>query len=1350
MCGGGGDTTNVTEETGLGDDQFENLTAGQETIRSDISGLGNAAEDRYNTTTDTLSTMASDNTQGFADVNSGIAGLGTDVGDFRTYAEKQFGYLEDENDVLIDQNIGVQNSVNEGFVNTDNNIEAGFNAVDSRFVDTDTNINNRFDATDESIGTGFNNLTDTVTDNFDETNTAIDTGFTDTNANIDEVGTTLGSQLTETSSNVLTGQDAISKLIEKYGGNAATYYQDLAKNQGTILEKQGTMQTAFDGYLTDFGDYTTLANQTRTDLGNTVVGGFETMGQVLGNQATANADGFSSVGDAVTGVGNSVADVTSDVASAAGDAETNFGDIASSISGVGTDVAGVGSAVGDAASSSATNFSSIATDIASGFTDQSAEGVQRKNDFVSTLTSVQDILQADTGALDATVKANYQSVVSSFDDQGNLITDTVTAEGTTITRALSDQGDLFIAEFDANGQRIAQQTLDLNSLLNNVSTFETNMQDQFTGIFGDAEVAADSRQSILDAFSITDGLIGDVGTGVSAELTSNFDLISTAFDEQGNFLADSIDENGNTITRSLDENGNLITKSFDSTNTLLDETSINIGDVSSQLNNMQIGLGDQLTSAFASLSDANAQSEVNISETLSTISGSIGEVGTSISDELSGNLTSLSKAFDENGNLITRGFDNFGENITREFDAQGNILETRLDANGRSIGRSILDIAKMSEQLNTVSTGLGDQLTTSFRTMADGTVTATEGLQTTLSSITTQVGDMGTGLEGSLADSFTSLQSSFDEQGNLISEEIGANGETITREIDEQGNLITTAIGANGEVLRQSAVDIMDVSNQLNGVEAGLGDQLASAFTAMTSGNADANANIVSILGTVGTQIGDVGTGLSSELSSNLDSLNSAFDAQGNLIREDIGANGETITRALDEQGNLVTTAIGANGEILSQSSMDILDVSSQLNGVQQGLGDQLALAFDALSNGNADASAGILTTLGNITSQVDTLGSGLQSSLATDFASLKSSFDEQGNLIRSEIYENGNELRRDLDSQGNLITTELSSTGEVINQTSLNIADISTQLNGMQAGLGDTITTAFDGIQNSSEELRSNLVGNLAGLRNIMTTQGDTISADLQEKFMSLSSSFDENGDLIRSSVDANGDFIFRELNANGELVVSTIDDATGQLMESNKFNADLLTTDFDSRFNSTEEFLKAIDSSISQVGGDIDAGLLGMASGLEEGFTSRFDELSDEERAGRADFNNRLTQVRALLEEDVADLDEGLRGRMGELSNAFDGEGKLIANAIDANGNMLKRTIDDSGNLVLSTYSRMNGQILDQQALDINRLMKEISNRRVTQGSNANMGGQSPTAGAPAPASVYSGLASPYAQTY
>jgi len=264
------------------------------------------------------------------------------------------------------------------------------------------------------------------------------------------------------------------------------------------------------------------------------------------------------------------------------------------------------------------------------------------------------------------------------------------------------------------------------------------------------------------------------------------------------------------------------------------------------------------------------------------------------------------------------------------------------------------------------------------------------------------------------------------------------------------------------------------------------------------------------------------------------------------------------------------------------------------------------------------------------------------------------------------------------------------------------------------------------------------------------MTTQGDRYGEDLKVRFETLLSAFDENGELIKSSINENGDFVIRQINENGELVISTVDDATGRLIESDKFNAELLTQDFDARFNSTEDFLQALDRAIQSGVGDLETSLLGMASGINEGFTSRFDELSEETRSGQQEFVNRLSQVKALLEEDVADLDVGLRNRLSALSNAFDGEGRLIANAIDANGNILQRQIDEQGNLILNTFSRINGNLLDQQTLSINRLMKEIADRRYTQGSNAYMGGTSPTAGAVAPASVYSGFASPYAQTY
>lgn len=125
------------------------------------------------------------------------------------------------------------------------------------------------------------------------------------------------------------------------------------------------------------------------------------------------------------------------------------------------------------------------------------------------------------------------------------------------------------------------------------------------------------------------------------------------------------------------------------------------------------------------------------------------------------------------------------------------------------------------------------------------------------------------------------------------------------------------------------------------------------------------------------------------------------------------------------------------------------------------------------------------------------------------------------------------------------------------------------------------------------------------------------------------------------------------------------------------------------------------------------------------------------------------RLDQTKALLQSDLSNMDQGLVKRLSAMDSSFDDTGKLIEASIDESGNILRRSINDQGELLLNTYSRMNGQLLDAQSLSINRLMNEVADNRIVQGSNASMQGASPTAGAPMPESPYSGLASPYAQT-
>ena len=118
MCGGGGDTTNVTE-TGLGDDQYANLTSGQQTIRDDISYLGDEAETRYDNTTTRLGEMADATEDRFDDVDNSLYGIGM-------------------------------------------NVNTGFADVLTGQDDLATSVDTRLTQTDDNMATGFENLTNTV------------------------------------------------------------------------------------------------------------------------------------------------------------------------------------------------------------------------------------------------------------------------------------------------------------------------------------------------------------------------------------------------------------------------------------------------------------------------------------------------------------------------------------------------------------------------------------------------------------------------------------------------------------------------------------------------------------------------------------------------------------------------------------------------------------------------------------------------------------------------------------------------------------------------------------------------------------------------------------------------------------------------------------------------------------------------------------------------------------------------------------------------------------------------------------------------------------------------------------
>ena len=143
-------------------------------------------------------------------------------------------------------------------------------------------------------------------------------------------------------------------------------------------------------------------------------------------------------------------------------------------------------------------------------------------------------------------------------------------------------------------------------------------------------------------------------------------------------------------------------------------------------------------------------------------------------------------------------------------------------------------------------------------------------------------------------------------------------------------------------------------------------------------------------------------------------------------------------------------------------------------------------------------------------------------------------------------------------------------------------------------------------------------------------------------------------------------------------------------------------------------------------------------------------FDDGTDESKAAKTDFANRLSAIDNVLNVQGDQLNASLKDSYTKLSSAFDETGALIANSTDSAGNRISRALDAQGNLLIATFNN-TGTKLDQQSLSINQMMGQMEQFGYRPGSNNNMGNLAPAMGRVQPAYVQSGrgLMTPFTQT-
>jgi hypothetical protein len=399
-------------------DNQANLSTGQSDIRADI-----AAIPQTSVTTQVVDTSGIENRIGSLEgtTNTGFADVG--------------GRIDNVNTTLGN----VQGSVDTGFSNMNqslNNVTEGQTDIRNDLTDISGNMTNRFDTVDSTLDTGFAGVNENVNTQFDTQN----------------------QNLTDLSANVLGGQTNLQSYLEGMSDRSDTYYGGLAEGQAGIMGGIGGMQTGLNDFRENYDANTTLANQTRAELLDTVTGGFNQTRETI-------SDSFN---DTSRDINNVSGQVDEQARRAAADAPVT-----------------------------AQEFTQTIRELASGLDAGTREQAAAQDDVVRRLDTVKQVLSTQGENLPDEIRQQYTQLAQAFDQNGKLVRESIDAQGVTTRRAMDNQSNVLLANFDQQGQMLGQNMFNVNSLLKQMDQLGYTGQGRQPGTLAPQQLV--NRRAAIDS-----------------------------------------------------------------------------------------------------------------------------------------------------------------------------------------------------------------------------------------------------------------------------------------------------------------------------------------------------------------------------------------------------------------------------------------------------------------------------------------------------------------------------------------------------------------------------------------------------------------------------------------------------------------------------------------------------------------------------------------------------------------------------------------------------------------------------------------------------------------------------------
>ena len=404
-------------------------------------------------------------------------------------------------------------------------------------------------------------------------------------------------------------------------------------------------------------------------------------------------------------------------------------------------------------------------------------------------------------------------------------------------------------------------------------------------------------------------------------------------------------------------------------------------------------------------------------------------------------------------------FQNEARDLSREITGGFGEVDDRfddVDTGIRGIQGTVDDgFAGVGTQISDLGTGIDNTMKTYGDQMNTGFTGVNENMNTGFGNLSNQVDTRFTELG-------TGVGNAFDEQNNLLS--TGFTG---------LGDMVTTG---NQAILSGQQEGFNNVNENVTNVGTNLGNQLTETSDNVMTGQANIADLVKQYGGNLDTYYAALAQGQSESaarqaaMQTGLDQFRSDYDKSSTIANMQRGRIQDAVTggtSALQEQLSGVADT----------SQQGISNVRSDLSGVQSDVqanaaqtskdfatvARQITVGFDDGTQQSQNMRNEFVDRLDTARQVLQDESMNIDANVRQNFKTLVDSFDETGRLITNSTTTNGTQVARAIDQQGNLLLAAFNQAGQRVQDASLNINELMTQMDkfgyvaGSNAMMGQT-----------------------------------------------------------------------------------------------------------------------------------------------------------------------------------------------------------------------------------------------------------------------------------------------------